>query len=178
MISSLALVAAAAAVGAVPAHTTTLTTSLHGKSCKIVAFDRETGAATRECRGVHGYTLMVHDEDGRTSVDIVPRGGRALPLNFWDVVSGGYSTVGRKAQWHLVRRNGKMVPVGLVVMVNANEAVAPDRYQRKTLAAVTRIGDGSACVVYRIDAASEAAARRIRAAATNPRAACLGAVES
>src|SRR5687768_3273456 len=94
-------VALIAAASGIPAHSATVTTDLHGKACKILAFDRDTGAATRQCAGVAGYKLLVHDEDGRSSIDVVPPATRKMPLNFWDVVSNGYSTVGRKAEWHM-----------------------------------------------------------------------------
>ena len=178
MIRSLtALVALAAFSSGTPAYPATVTTDLHGKACKILSFDRETGAATRQCNGVAGYKLLVHDEDGRTSIDVVPPARRNLPLNFWDVVSSGYSTVGRKAEWHMVKRHGKMVPVGLVVRVNTVDAVA-DRYQRGALTTVTKIAEDGACVVFKTSAASRQASRKVRAAALDPRAQCLPAVQS
>lgn len=178
MIRSLtALVALAAFSSGTPAYPATVTTDLHGKACKILSFDRETGAATRQCNGVAGYKLLVHDEDGRTSIDVVPPARRNLPLNFWDVVSSGYSTVGRKAEWHMVKRHGKMVPVGLVVRVNTVDAVA-DRYKRGALTTVTRIAEDGACVVFKTSAASRQASRKVRAAALDPQAQCLPAVES
>ena len=173
-----ASVALFAAASGLPAHAATVTTDLHGKACKILAFDRDTGAATRQCTGVAGYKLLVHDEDGRTSIDVVPPATRALPLNFWDVVSNGYSTVGRKAEWHMARRNGKMVPVGLVVRVDTLDAVAQDRYKRGALTTVTRIGRHDACVVFKTESTSREASRKARAAALDPRAQCLPAVES
>lgn len=171
------LIALAACASAPPACAATITTDLHGKACKILSFDRETGAATRQCTGVAGYTLLVHDEDGRTSIDVVPPARRNLPLNFWDVVSSGYSSVGRKAEWHMVKRHGKLVPVGLVVRVDTVDT-AMDRYQRGSLTTVTRIGDDAACVVFKTNAASKQASRKARAAALDPRAPCLPALES
>jgi hypothetical protein len=179
MIRSLAAVTVlAAATSATPAYPATVITDLHGKACKILSFDRETGAATRQCTGVAGYKLLVHDEDGRTSIDVVPPARRKLPLNFWDVVSSGYSTIGRKAEWHMARRHGKLVPVGLVVRVNTVDTVALDRYRRGALTTVTRIGADNACVVFKTNAASREASRKARAVAIDPRAPCLPAVES
>ncbi|MBZ2206925.1 hypothetical protein [Massilia soli] len=178
MIRSLAFVALFAAASAISAQAATVTTDLHGKACKILAFDRGTGAATRQCAGVAGYKLLVHDEDGRTSIDVVAPAAGKMPLNFWDVVSNGYSMVGRQAEWHLVRRNGKLVPVGLVVRVDTIDSVAQDRYQRGALTTVTRIGQNDACVVFKTNSASRQASRKARAAALDPRAPCLPAVES
>jgi len=179
MIRSLAATLALfAAASAMPADAATVTTDLHGKACKMLAFDRTTGAATRQCTGVAGYKLLVHDEDGRTSIDVVAPAARKMPLNFWDVVSNGYSSVGRQAEWHMVKRNGKMVPVGLVVRVDTINTVAHDRYQRGALTTVTRIGQDDACVVFKTNSASRQASRKARAAALDPRAQCLPAVES
>lgn len=172
------LTALAAFTSGQPGHAATLTTDLHGKACKILSFDRETGAATRQCTGVAGYKLLVHDEDGRTSIDVVPPARRTLPLNFWDVVSNGYSSVGRKAEWHMVRRHGRLVPVGLVIRVDTVDTVALERYQRGSLTTVTRIGDDAACVMFKASAESKQASRKARAAALDPRAPCLPAVQS
>ena len=178
MIRSLAaFVTLFAAASGTQAYPATVTTDLYGKACKILAFDRDTGAATRQCAGVAGYKLLVHDEDGRASIDVLPPATRALPLNFWDVVSSGYSTMGRKVEWHMARRNGKLVPVGLVVRVNTVDA-AQDRVRHGALTTVTRIGPHAACVVFKTHSASRQASRMTRAAAVNPRAVCLPAVES
>ena len=172
-----AFVALFAAASGSQAYPPTVTTDLYGKACKTLSFDRDTGAATRQCAGVAGYKLLVHDEDGRVSMDVLPPARRSLPLNFWDVVSSGYSTMGRKAEWHMARRNGKLVPVGLVVRVNTVDA-AQDRFRRGALTTVTRIGHNDACVVFKTNSASRQASRKARAAAVNPRAQCLPAVES
>lgn len=173
-----AFVALFVAASGSQAYPATVTTDLHGKTCKTLAFDRDTGAATRQCTGVAGYKLLVHDEDGRTSMDVVPPGTRTLPLNFWDVVSSSYSTMGRKAEWHMAKRNGKMVPVGLVVRVNTVDTLAHEGTRRGALTTVTRIGHNDACVVFKTNSASRQASRKARAAAVNPRAQCLPAVES
>lgn len=172
-----ALFALIALTAANAAPAATITTDLYGKACTVLSQDRETGAATRRCRGAAGYALLVHDEDGRTSIDILPPARRGMPLNFWDVVSGGYTTVGRKAEWHFARRNGKLVPVGLVVRVNTVEETAGD-VKRGALTTVTRIGAQEACVVFKVDAAGRHAGRKARAAAQDTRARCLPAVQA
>lgn len=64
-----------AATGAARAQAA-LTTDLHGKACQTLSVNPDTGASTRRCPGPAGFSLLVHDEDGRASVDIVAPGRR------------------------------------------------------------------------------------------------------
>jgi hypothetical protein len=174
---SFAVLCLLAASGAARAQAVVYT-DLHGKGCKTLSLNKETGASTRRCPGAAGFSLLVHDEDGRASIDIVAPGKRAFQLNFWDVVTSGYSQVGRKAEWHLATVKGKLVPVGLVVRVDTVEQTDWDRIRRKSLATVTQIRADGACVVFKIDGASKQASARTHKAAGGGRRACLGTVES
>lgn len=174
----LCLLAASGGAAAQSAAHTLEFTDLHGKACKTLSINKETGASTRRCPGAAGFSLLVHSEDGRASVDILAPGRRPMPLNFWDVVTSRYSQVGRKAEWHLASVKGRRVPVGLVVRVNTVELSDWDRIRRRSLAAAIQIRADGACVVYKIDGASKQAAARTQQAARGARRACLATVES
>ena len=145
--------------------------SLHGKACQTI--DTSAHGATRLCRGVAGYALVVYDNDDRSSVDIVAPDNSLYPLSYWDVVTPGYSTVGQKAEWRMETRKGKRVPTALLVRLSRLDPRSPGE-----MIAVARIYPDGACVVFRgelLDTAVEAAARR---AAVDPASKCLGYLNS
>ena len=63
-------------------HTNIATTDLYGKTCHTLE-SRERGAvSTRYCRGANGYALLVHENQGRSSIDIVAPGKEACNWTF------------------------------------------------------------------------------------------------
>ena len=53
------------------------------------------------CRGVAGYTLLLSEGDLRQNIIVVTPQGAKHSLELWDVVSGGFSSVGPKAEWRM-----------------------------------------------------------------------------
>ncbi|MEJ7808331.1 MAG: hypothetical protein WKG03_20720, partial [Telluria sp.] len=89
------LLVSALALCSMPAYgAASLYTDLHGKACKTVELDRGSGASTRQCPGVGGYSLLVHEARAQTSVDIVTPRGAVYPLEYWEVVTPGLAHVG------------------------------------------------------------------------------------
>ena len=118
-------------------------TELAGSRCATVATDQETGATTQRCPGLGGYALLVEDDDDRMSVTVVAPNGGQHPLELWQVVTTGFSTLGEKAEWRVKRENGKLVPVALIVRVHANDSTS--------YLAVAKITRQAACVTDRIE---------------------------
>jgi hypothetical protein len=153
-------------------------TDLSGKACKTSKVDKETGAATRRCAGISGFTLLVHDDDERASIDIVTPTKLVLPLNYWDVVTLGFSSVGGKAEWRVADRNGKKIPVGLVVRLNTLDQSDLERPKRRAYYAVSRISEADACVTYKIDASLKNANDEARKAASETNRPCLPPIKT
>ena len=136
-------------------------TPLTEDACRTVSVDTETGDATQACPGVAGYTLLVHEADVRQSVDIVAPGGAVYPLDYWSVITSGFSSVGPRAEWRVAGRRAR--PVALIVRVNASEDPArPDR--TTSYLAVARVSASGACVTDRIAPSADMNVRARRAA--------------
>jgi hypothetical protein len=124
-------------------------TDLLSNKCKTISVDQESGASTQLCPGVAGYKLEVHDDDARMSVTVIKPNGRKYPLEYWNVITSGFSSVGEKAEWRVVRQNGKVVPVALIVRVNTNEnSEVPE--QKTSYLAVAKITAQGICVTDKI----------------------------
>lgn len=170
------LFASAVALLSIPAHAaSSMYTDLYGKSCKTIELDKGSGASTRRCTGVGGYSLLVHEANAQTSVDIVTPGRAVYPLEYWEVVTPGLSRVGRKAEWRIEQRDGRMVPTALLVRLDtAHPPGSGPRLAAGSVITATRIEADGACVVYQGNAAPKMADASARNAAADPRRKCLG----
>ena len=122
---------------------------LSSARCRTIEVDKESGNSVQSCPGVAGYSLLVLDDDLRQSITVVDPRGKKHELNFWHVITGGFSTLGRRAEWRVLKKQRVFVPVALIVRVIANED--PEHPNRSTsYLSVSRIGDSSICVTHRI----------------------------
>ena len=147
---------------------TSVYTSLEEKHCRPI----KSASADYEgrCRGVAGYALLLSEGDLRQNVMVVTKQGTKHSLDLWDVVSGGFSSLGPKAEWRMARQNGKLVPVALILRYNTNEDPAQP-YKRSSYLAVTKITPTEICVTDKIPPgpkANEDARRAADTAATKP----------
>jgi hypothetical protein len=143
-------------------------TSLDEKHCRPI----KSASADYEgrCRGVAGYSLLLSEGDLRQNVTVVTARGTKHSLDLWDVVSGGFSSLGPKAEWRMARQNGKLVPLALILRYNANEDPAQST-KRNSYLAVAKITPTEICVTDKIPhgpKANEDARRAADSAATRP----------
>ncbi|HEU0301770.1 MAG TPA: hypothetical protein VFR37_20115 [Longimicrobium sp.] len=146
-------------------------TPLDEAQCRVTDFDEESQSSTSRCPGVAGHVLNVHDGDLRASIDIVTPDGRAHELNYWHVITSGFSGLGPRAEW---RMRGER-PIALIVRVNASENPEDSSIITSYLA-VAKITARQICVTDRIAPApdaNEAARRAADASADRP---CLSSV--
>ena len=159
----------ASLLSAIGAHAApTRYTDLYGKQCHTT--DTSARGSTRVCAGVAGYTLNVYDDDDRTSIDVVAPNREAYPLDYWDVVTPGYASVGQKAEWLMGRRKGRPAPTALLVRLTRLDQREPGE-----LIAVARVDHDGACVVFKGDMGQAGIEAEARKAAADPRRHCLGA---
>jgi hypothetical protein len=170
------LLASVLALSSLPAHgAASLYTDLYGKACKTVEMDLASGASTRQCAGVGGYSLLVHEARAQTSIDIVTPRGAVYPLEYWEVVTPGLSRVGRKAEWRVEERNGKVMPTALLVRLDTGNTITEGpREAAGTIITAARIAGDGACVVYQGDGALKTADTAARSAVVEPGRRCLG----
>ena len=145
---------------------------ISSSKCKTIEVDKETGSSTQSCRGIGGYKLLVHDDDARQSITVVTPDGKQHPLDFWQVVTQAFSSVGSKAEWRVARRKGKVSPVSLIVRVNASEDSAnPSRLT--SYLAVVKLTPEKICVTHKIPPGAKANEDARHAADNERTAACL-----
>lgn len=170
------LLASAIALLTIPAQAaTSMYSDLYGKSCKIVELDKASGASTRRCAGVAGYSLLVHEANAQTSVDIVTPWRAVYPLEYWEVVTPGLARVGRKAEWRVEQRGTRLVPTALLVRLDTGNALTSGpRVAPGPVLTAARIAADGACVVYQGDATPKSADAAARSAAADRRSKCLG----
>jgi hypothetical protein len=142
-------------------------TSLEEKECRTIKTAKsEAEDYEGQCRGVAGYTLIVTEGDLRQNVTVVTPKGAKHSLELWDVISGGFSSVGAKAEWRLAKR----APVALIVRYNASED--PEHPEKKSsYLAVTKITATEICVTDKISPganANDEARRAADIASTKP----------
>ena len=115
------------------------------------------------CQGVAGYALIVRSVDaGRQSIDIVDSTQRVRPLNYQEFITRHMSNLDGKAEWRVATKDGRQIPIALIVRVHAREDNDnPEKVTRSYLA-VAKITPNETCVTDRIPegAQSEADARR------------------
>ncbi len=125
-------------------------TSVEEKKCKqLKSSDAEGGEYEGECPGYGGYKLLVTEGDLRQNVTVVTPQGAKHSLELWDVVSGGFSSLGPKAEWRLARPNTKLVPAALILRYNASEN--PEKPEKITsYLVVVKITPDEICVTDKI----------------------------
>ena len=146
-------------------------TPLSEKQCKTIKGpDSQTNDYEGRCKGVAGYTLIVTEGDLRQNVIVVTPKGAKHSLELWDVISGGFSSVGPKAEWRMANQKGKPTPVALIIRYNANEDPESPNKQSSYLA-VAKITPTAICVTHKINPgpkANEEARAAADAAANKP----------
>jgi len=160
--------------GRVQAQTnTSVYTPLDPKQCRTLQSDSsEGGSYLGRCPGTSGYTLLVAEGDLRQNITVVTPQGKKHSLELWQVVSGGFSSLGGKAEWRMSRQKGKLVPVALIVRYNASED--PENSNKTTsYLAVAKITTAEICVTDKISPGASANDDARRAADVATTKACL-----
>ena len=148
-------------------------TSLEAKQCRTIKIET-TGAGDYEgrCRGVAGYSLTLLEGDLRQNIIVNTPKGAKHSLELWDVISGGFSSVGPKAEWRVTNKNGKLLPAALIIRYNASEN--PDNPDRRTsYLAVAKITPTAICITDKISPSANANIDARRAADSAANKPCL-----
>jgi hypothetical protein len=157
----------ACAITAVAQTNRSVYTAIGDKQCRTIK-SHEAGDDGFEarCRGTAGYTLLLSEGDLRQNITVITPKGTKHSLELWSVVSGGFSSLGPKAEWRMM----KTVPVALILRYNASED--PNKPDKLTsYLAVAKITPTEICVVEKISpgpTANADARRAADAASTKP----------
>jgi hypothetical protein len=147
-------------------------TSLSSKNCKTIKVDKEGEGSVQSCAGIAGYKLLVEEGDLRQSITVVTPKGKKHELNYWQVITGGFSSLGEKAEWRVVKSKGKIVPVALIVRVNASED-PEDAKKITSYLAVAKITAQKICVTDKIHPSATQNEEARRAADSSANKSCL-----
>ena len=146
-------------------------TPLGEKQCRTLK-THEAGDEGYEarCPGTAGYSLLLSEGDLRQNITVITPKGAKHSLELWDVVSGGFSSLGAKAEWRLATQNKTRAPVALILRYNASED--PEKPDKLTsYLAVAKITATEICVTDKISpgpTANEDARRAADASSTKP----------
>ncbi|HKV37195.1 MAG TPA: hypothetical protein VJP89_22830 [Pyrinomonadaceae bacterium] len=146
-------------------------TPLEERQCRTIKVET-TGAGDYEgrCRGVAGYSLTLLEGDLRQNIIVNTPKGAKHSLELWDVISGGFSSVGPKAEWRVTSKNGK--PIALIIRYNASEN--PDNPDKRTsYLAVAKITPTEICITDKISPSANANTEARRAADSAANKPCL-----
>ena len=144
-------------------------TPLDEKQCRTIKVET-TGAGDYEgrCRGVAGYSLTLLEGDLRQNIIVNTPKGAKHSLELWDVISGGFSSVGPKAEWRVTNKK----PVALIIRYNASEN--PDNPNKRTsYLAVAKITPTEICITDKISPSANANTEARSAADNAANKACL-----
>jgi len=130
---------------------TSVYSSLSG--CKLVKQGRDW--STSACKGVGGYNLSLEYDDARESITVISPNGRKHPLELWSVIHNGFSSVGKKAEWRMTRKGGRLVPIALIVRFDASTN-PEDSSKITSYLAVAKITPQKICVTDRIEPSATA----------------------
>jgi hypothetical protein len=125
-------------------------TDLAPERCQTIEVEQDPmPSSLQKCPGIAGYSLHVADDDLRQTVTVISPDGKKHPLDIWHVITGAFSSVGTKAEWRIIKEKGKIVPVALIIRVNANED--PENPNRvRSYLAVAKITSKTICVTDKI----------------------------
>ncbi|HKR00359.1 MAG TPA: hypothetical protein VJT09_06785 [Pyrinomonadaceae bacterium] len=151
---------------------TSVYSSLSG--CKLVKTGRDW--SVQACQGVGGYNLQLEYDDSRESITVYSPDRQKHPLDFWRVISSGFSSVGEKAEWRVTGKNGKVVPVAFIVRFNASEN-PEDSTKVTSYLVVVKITPQKICVTDKIGPSSTANEEARRAADASADKPCLDTPE-
>jgi hypothetical protein len=128
---------------------TSVYTSLSG--CKMVKTGQGQGEdwSVMACRGIAGYSLQLEYGDARESITVFTPNKKKHQLNLWSVISSGFSSVGKKAEWRVTTKNGKQVPHALIVRFDASEN-PEDSSKVTSYLVVAKITSQKICAVEKI----------------------------
>ncbi len=140
-------------------------TDLDGRRCRTLISDpSEAGSYLGQCPGVAGYKLLLEEGDIRQNITVVTPRGQKHSLDLWNVVGSSFSFVGKKAEWRVQRRGGKITPVALIVRYNLSNV--EDSSKGTSYLTVSKITAKEICVTHKI-APSANANEEARQAADN-----------
>lgn len=127
-------------------------TYLNPESCTEFIDQDDPNSTTHQlCDGVSGYALIMrHVDSGRKSIDVLTPRKKEFPLDYQEFITRHMSHLEDKAEWRILIKNQKEIPIALVVRVHVHESEdGPERITHSYLA-VAKITSDEICITDRI----------------------------
>ena len=156
----IALLVASECVFAQPISSTY--TDIDGAKCRVVKEDKLTGLFIKKCPGISGLSLIVMNDDDRMSIEVIDQKKKKYELNYWEVITKSLSSLGKKAEWRVTQKSGKLIPIALIVRVNGVNMHDPDHPKDTSFLAVAKIQENAICVTDKVDGFSKNANEKAR----------------
>ncbi len=125
-------------------------TDIGADKCKTIEETKVGGAPysiLTQCDGVAGYKLEISEVDARQTVNIIYPDGKKHELGFHKVVSPAFSNTGEKAEWRVIKKDGKTIPIALIVRFIFDGSLAdPENGKDVSTLTVSKISNDKACV--------------------------------
>ncbi len=122
-------------------------TSLAG--CELLrSAPDEAGFYEHECPGEGGYRLRYTEADLREDLTVIAPGGGGRDRGLTALAGGAFNSLGETVEWRGSERDGRFVPVTLIVRQQVMEDPDPQAPEISYLAVVRLVP--SACVIARI----------------------------
>ncbi|MBW7984926.1 hypothetical protein [Enterobacillus tribolii] len=138
-------------------------TPLSGATCQQRVLEEVTGSTADRCPGVANYQLDILYDDNRMSLDIITPDQNTHPLNLWDILPSGSSSLASNAEWRM--KDGK--PFALIVRVDTTDQSNINNPVRSSHLMISKITQSQICVVDKINAAQEKATEEANQVADN-----------
>ena len=73
------------------------------------------------------------------SISVVSPDNKAHALDYWNIITRSFSSLGEKAEWRVVKRKGKITPIALIVRVDSSEQQNLNSPKKTSYLAVAKI---------------------------------------
>ncbi len=107
------------------------------------------------------------------SITVVTPDNREHSLDYWNIITRSFSSLGDKAEWRVVKRNGKITPIALIVRVDSSEQKNLNAPKKTSYLAVAKITPEEICVTDKISPTVDANEQARQAADNSANKACL-----
>lgn len=124
---------------------------LSGEHCIRTVLEEVTGSTADRCPGPNGYMLDVLYDDDRMSIDVITPSKKQVSLNYWEIVSSGFSSIDGQANWRLKTINGKQKPVALITPFVATKNLENGDDLTITYQVISKITDDEICIIGKVD---------------------------
>lgn len=134
---------------------TTQYSELSGAQCNQTIIEEVTGSTADKCPAPNGYYLNVLYDDNRMSIDVITPDDRNFPLNYWDIISDGFSNITGQAEWRMAPNNGNSIPVALITQFDVTDNSNIDEPRKDIYYVISKITPNEICITNKVTVSNQ-----------------------